>query len=243
MAAPSIGIVIPAYNEEASIADLLHALAAALPQARLMVVDDSANEATRHAVEGANLPQVRVIRRASKQGRGSAVIEGMRALLDQGCDILVEMDADFSHNPAEIPGHLALLQQRQLDLLIGSRYMRGGQIRNWPLTRRVFSLGANRVARLLLRVPVSDYTNGFRFYSREAAEYVVANCGRRFTGFITLSEVLLALYDQGFALGETPTVFVNRVRGESSVTWKEIWYSMQGLVYLWLHCRLRLFQP
>ena len=224
------GVVIPSYNEEDSIAQLIAEIRRAMPGAEVVVVDDSPNERTAKAVSGLSRePWFQLIRRKTKGGRGTAVIEGISFLLSRGMDRIVEMDADFSHPPAQIPELVSQAEKESLDLLIASRYLPSSQIRNWPLSRRLFSFFSNKLARAVLSVPICDYTNGFRCYSRRAAEQIVETCGRLGTGFIALSEILVNLYYRSYRVGETPTTFVNRVRGESSLNSNEIRNAMKGL--------------
>jgi dolichol-phosphate mannosyltransferase len=224
----NLGIVIPTYCEEETIAALLQTIQAQVPDARVLVVDDSPNERTADAAAPFLDARRRIVRRGAKGGRGSAVLEGMRQLLDQDVDCIVEMDADFSHPPAQIPDLANRLSSEGLDLLIASRYLPESKITNWPASRRVLSAASNRLARAVLGVPVRDYTNGFRCYSRPAAELVTGSCGLG-TGFIALSESLVALYYRGFRVGEVPTTFVNRSRGESSLDAGEIAGAVRGL--------------
>jgi dolichol-phosphate mannosyltransferase len=232
----SPGIVIPTYREAENIAHLVAQLRAVVPDARIIVVDDSPDLETVNAVAPMAGPCVEIVHRGGKGGRGSAVLEGMRALIARGVDVVIEMDADHSHPPAELPRLLDEFQRQTLDLLIASRYLKESRIENWPLTRRMFSRAANTLARTALGVPVHDYTNGYRLYSRSAAELVVAECGKTGSGFIALSEILVTLHYRGLRIGELPTVFVNRARGESSLNAHEI---VSAAVGLWSTVRLR----
>jgi dolichol-phosphate mannosyltransferase len=229
-----LGIVIPAYNEADNIGRLVREIRTFVPEARVVVVDDSPGLATSEAVEALALPQVSVTHRSAKGGRGSAVLEGIRQLLDHGCAPILEMDADFSHPPSQIPELLREAEQRRLDLLVASRYLPGSEIRNWPLSRRWFSKSSNALARAVLAVPIVDYTNGFRLYSLSAARIIRDTCGKEGKGFIALSEILVNLHYRGLRIGETPTVFVNRSRGESSVNFEEIKNALTGLAKIWL---------
>ncbi len=236
----SLGVVVPTYREAGNVGRLIHAILAVAPRAKIVVVDDSPDLATRDAVLALDLPDVRVTHRDSKGGRGSAVIEGIAQLLDLGCATLLEMDADFSHPPTQIPDLVREAQQRGLDLLVASRYLPQSEIRDWPLSRRLFSKSSNLLARAVLGVPIADYTNGFRVYSRPAAQIIRDTCGKQGRGFISLSEILVNLHSRDFRIGETPTVFVNRTRGESSVNFQEIKNAATGLVKIWsLQRRLR----
>jgi dolichol-phosphate mannosyltransferase len=190
-------------------------------------------------VNSMNLGQVKSFHRLEKGGRGSAVIEGMSHLLGQNCQWIVEMDADFSHPPKQLSSLLDLAKNRQLDLLIASRYLPESKIENWPLTRRIFSKLSNLLARTLLQVPISDYTNGYRVYSHRGATVVVETCGRLGKGFISLSEILVNIYYRGLIVGETPTIFTNRIRGQSSLNFTEISNAFFGLFKI-LKLKLKL---
>jgi len=237
-----VGVVVPAYKEANNIAALIRAVRSVIPGAFIAVVDDSPDLSTVAAAESEAGDRLIVVHRAEKGGRGSAALQGMRLLLENGCTTIVEMDADFSHAPSEIPLLLAALDRRGLEMVIGSRYLTESRIENWPLSRRLFSRAANWLAHLVLRVPIHDYTNGFRGYSLRAAQVVVATCGKIGKGFIPLSEILVNLWGRGFRIGEVPTVFVNRARGESSVSSQEITNALVGLGRIYLLKR-RLAQP
>lgn len=228
-----IGIVIPSYKEAANIAALIEAVHAQLPGAAVLVVDDSPGLETVDAIRPLVGPLVDVIHRDRKDGRGSAVLAGLRRLLQSGCDTIVEMDADFSHAPGELPALVAALERTGSDMVIGSRYLDQSRIVNWPRSRRLFSRFANFVARTLLRVPIRDYTNGYRVYSRRAAEVVSQTCGKLGRGFIPLSEILVNLHYRGFRIAEVPSVFVNRARGESSVSAREIRDAAVGVLRIY----------
>jgi len=224
-----LGVVIPSYLEGANITKLITAIRQFCPGSKIVVVDDSPNTETVDAVNGMKLSQVHTIHRKEKGGRGSAVIEGIQWILNQGCNWVIEMDADFSHPPSQLPGLLNEAKTKRLDLLIASRYLPTSQITNWPLTRRIFSKCSNTLARTLLQVPVHDYTNGYRVYSKGAANLVLSSCGKLGKGFIALSEILVNVYYRGMAVSEVPTQFTNRIRGQSSVNTSEITSALFGL--------------
>lgn len=225
-----VGLVIPSYKEHDSIQDLVRVLRALPLGLEIVIVDDSPDLRTLEALQGLEPAHLHVTHRSSKGGRGSAVIEGLRQLQAMQVDWFVELDADFSHPPAQIPELLEVARTNQIDLLIASRYMPQSCILNWPLSRRLFSFASNRLARLVLGVPISDYTNGFRVYSPRAVSIIVAECGRLTFGFIALSEILVNVYYRGLKVAEVPTRFVNRVRGESSVNSSEILNAFFGLL-------------
>src|SRR4029078_817776 len=141
----------------------------------------------------------------------------------------MDMAANHAHPPSELPRLLDEFQRERLDLLIASRYLKDSRIENWPLTRRLFSKAPNRLARTTLGIPVHDYTNGYRLYSRRAAELVVAECGKSGSGFIALSEILGTLNYHGPRTGRLSTCCVNRARGESSLNAHEVLSAAVGL--------------
>jgi dolichol-phosphate mannosyltransferase len=223
------GVVVPTYKESENIGALVSELRRVVPGVALVIVDDTPDDSTVDALTPVSGPDLSVIHRETKDGRGSAALTGLRQLLAGGCDVIVEMDADFSHSPAELPALLDSLGSIGCDMLIASRYLPGSRIERWPLSRRMFSRAANLLARTLLRVPVRDYTNGYRVYTRNAAQVVSDTCGRLGRGFIPLSEILVNLHYRGFRVAEVPSVFVNRARGESSVSRSEVWNALTGL--------------
>ncbi len=227
------GIVIPSYNEAENIGMLIKEIVTVLPGALIVVVDDSPNEETVNAVKSLGLEHVHIIHRTHKDGRGSAVIVGLQYLLDKKTDILIEMDADFSHPPKQLLELIRTFEEKKLAMLIASRYLKGSRIDNWSMMRRIFSRCANFVARRLLQIPIADYTNGYRVYSREAAELITANCGKMGKGFIPLSEIVTQLYYRGFPIGEIPTHFVNRARGQSSLNFVEIKNAALGIMKIY----------
>ena len=144
------------------------------------------------------------------------------------------MDADFSHKPEELKKNLKTFKINKLDLLVSSRYLSNSKIYNWSIQRRIFSLLANFLARVLLNVGVTDYTNGYRMYSKKALKIVVSKCGKIGDGFIVLSEILLQLKMNNLKISDTPSIFINRKRGESSVNFKLIIESLFGLIKLYV---------
>jgi dolichol-phosphate mannosyltransferase len=233
-ASECVGVVIPAYKEAENIGPLIEEISRHFPSARIVVVDDSPDQETASAFAKLNPANGNLIHRDSKGGRGSAVIAGISFLLGHGCTRILEMDADFSHPPAQIQALMHEATSCQADLLIASRYLPLSRIENWPLSRRIFSRCANLLARSVLGVPISDYTNGYRVYSERAARLIVKTCGKLGRGFIPLSEILVNLYYRGMKVSETPTIFVNRIRGESSVNFAEIKDAAFGLAKIYL---------
>ena len=148
--------------------------------------------------------------------------------------------SDFSHNPSELPRNIKYFLRNNLDLLIGSRYLKKSKILNWGISRRIFSLLANFLARNLLNIPISDFTNGYRIYSKKAVKKITRNCGKIGDDFIMLSEILVELYISNLKINEIESVFIIRSRGESSVNFKLIFVSFVGLIKLFINKRKKI---
>lgn len=231
----SVGIVIPAYNESENIVKLIRTIRKCL-KCLIIIVDDSSNLKTKKIISKSKLKNIKYFHRGKKLGRGSAVIFGFKKILIIKKDIncLIEMDADLSHNPYELKRNIKYFYRKSLDLLIGSRYLNESKIINWPISRRILSKMSNMLARVLIGVPVSDYTNGFRFYSSSAAKTIIAKCNNSKGGFIILSEIILVLWSNNYKISEIKSIFRNRVRGESTVNINLVISSLIGLFKLYL---------
>jgi dolichol-phosphate mannosyltransferase len=224
----SIAIIIPAYKESENIENLIFTILSFLKDPMIIIVDDSPNNEIKEKIKRFN--NIRYIYRGKKLGRGSAVIEGMKTLIkEERVNKIIEMDADLSHSPSEIENNLIIFEKNSLDLLISSRYIKDSRIVNWGLQTRVFSSLANKLAKFVLKIPITDYTNGFRIYSKNSIKHIVENCGNIGGGFIILSEILVELYFNNFKIKEVHSTFKNRIRGESSVNLGLIMESFFGL--------------
>ena len=222
-------IIVPAYKEFDNIEKLVNSILKVLKKPLIIIVDDSPDNKTEEKLK--KFENILYIYRGCKLGRGSAVIEGMKKLINKiEVEQIIEMDADLSHDPNELNRNLSIFEKNNLDLLISSRYLAESKIINWSIQRRVFSLLANKLAKSILKIPITDYTNGYRIYSKNAIKHIVLNCGRTGDGFIILSEILVELYFNNFKIQETHSIFKNRIRGESSVNLKLILESFFGLL-------------
>lgn len=223
-------IVIPTYNERDNLRPLVEEILRLSHRLLVVVVDDNSPDGTGQIADdlAAQRQNVKVIHRSGKGGRGSACITGFQyALQETDAPLIMEMDADFSHHPRYVPKLLS--QAQEYDVVIGSRYLRDSRIVDWGLSRRIFSKLANLFARVMLGVPISDYTNGFRCYRREALE-TLDLATIQTTGYIVLSETALLLHKAGARFGEIPTIFVNRKRGKSNTNLSEI---MDAFMAMW----------
>ena len=144
------------------------------------------------------------------------------------------MDADMSHSPKELLRNISFFYNNSLDLLIGSRYLADSKIINWSISRKILSKFSNVLARILLGVPVNDYTNGYRFYSKRAVKTIVSKCNKPGGGFIILSEIILVLFNKNYKISEIQTIFRNRIRGVSSVNLNLVFESFLGLIKLFI---------
>jgi dolichol-phosphate mannosyltransferase len=227
----TVAVVIPTYNERDNVSPLVEALLRLELNLHIIVVDDNSPDGTGAVADKLALghPQLRVLHRTGKGGRGAAVLVGFRAALSTSADLFVEMDADLSHDPAELPRLLDAAAD--YDLVIASRDVPGGRVVNWPWRRSLFHHLANLSARLLLGIPVRDYTNGYRVYCRHVLESLDFD-GIDSTGYIVLSEMLVQVHRAGFCIGEVPSIFVNRQRGVSNTTPAEIAEAFTGILKL-----------
>jgi len=215
-------VVIPTYNEAENILPLAREVLAQAASIDVLVVDDASPDGTGRLVAeaGAGEPRLLLLARAGKLGLGSAYLAGFRYGLERGYALVFSMDGDGSHAPRHLP---ALLEAaRSHDLVVGSRYVPGGGIRNWPLHRRALSAFANFYTRTLLRLPVRDCTSGFRGYARPVLE-AVDPFSVRSSGYSFLEEMLVRVQRAGFRIAEVPIVFQDRTRGASKINRSEIY--------------------
>ncbi len=228
----NIAIIIPTYNELENIEQLVNEIHINLPEISIFIIDDSKTKEIGDLIISKNL-KAKYFYRTNESGRGSAVIFGLnKAIEDNNYEIFIEMDADFSHNPNELKRNINYFSNNKLDLLIASRYLKNSKIINWGLSRRILSKLSNFLAKNLLRIPLHDFTNGFRIYSKRSAKKIVEKCGNIGDGFIMLSEIIVVLKNNFYEIGEIDTIFVNRERGKSSVNIKLVFASLYGLFKL-----------
>jgi dolichol-phosphate mannosyltransferase len=210
-------MVVPTYNEVDNLADLVTRVRRCTPQVDLLVVDDSSPDGTGDLADrlAAKDPQVRVLHRSSKEGLGAAYVAGFRAALEAGYDVIGEMDADGSHLPEQLPSLLTALADA--DLVIGSRWVPGGSVENWPWHRRALSQGGNLYTRLLLGISVRDATAGFRLFRREALERLAVDSVQSL-GYVFQVELVHRALGVGLRVVEVPIRFVERAQGDSKMT-------------------------
>ncbi|HEX4818471.1 MAG TPA: polyprenol monophosphomannose synthase [Nonomuraea sp.] len=213
-------VVVPTYNERDNLRMIVERLRAAVPDAAVLVADDNSPDGTGEVADelAAGDDQVHVLHRPGKQGLGAAYIAGFRWGLREGYDVLVEMDADGSHQPEELPKLLQALADGA-DLAIGSRYVPGGKVVNWPHRRELLSKGANVYTRVMLGLPVRDATAGFRAY-RAATLEKVGLAGVESQGYCFQVDLTLRTSRHGLRVVEVPITFVERTVGKSKMSGK-----------------------
>jgi dolichol-phosphate mannosyltransferase len=218
------------YNERDNLGPLVAEIRRVLPQADILVLDDNSPDGTGQLADELHQadPRVLVQHRPGKLGLGSAILAGMHFAIEQNYDLLINMDADFSHHPRYLPALLAGMDRHAV--MIGSRYVEGGGSENWPLSRRLMSKGVNMLVRLLMRIPARDTSGAFRCYRIDRLRKVELDkvISR---GYSFQQEVLYRCRKAGCRIGETPILFENRRAGASKVNPREAVRSI-GVILL-----------
>ena len=213
-----VWLVIPTYNESANVEAIVEAALESLPPSRrVLVVDDSSPDGTGEIADrlAAELGYVSVLHRENKEGLGPAYLAGFRRALADGAELVLEMDCDFSHDPNDVPRLIAAA--RDADLVLGSRYVAGGAVRNWGLVRRVVSAGGSWYARVLLGARIRDLTGGFKCYRRRVLETIDLDAIHS-KGYAFQIETTYRAVRAGFKVAEVPITFVDREAGGSKMS-------------------------
>lgn len=212
-------VIIPTYQEAENIADVLGRVRRAVPEAHVLVVDDGSPDGTADLAEAAagELGQVDVMRRPAKSGLGPSYRAGFAWGLERGHDVLIEMDADLSHDPEVLPELIATVAEGRADLAIGSRYVSGGAVPGWPAHRRLLSQWGNRYVGVMLRMPVRDATAGFRAYRADILRTIGLDRVRA-DGYGFQIEMAYEVSKAGGRIVEIPITFRDRIRGESKMS-------------------------
>jgi len=215
--ARDIVVVVPTYNERENLPILAQGILA-YPEFRLLVVDDASPDGTGQVADelAARHPgRVEVMHRTGPRGLGLSYIDGLQRALRSGADLIFQMDADLSHNPEHLPSIAAAAAD--YDVVVGSRYLTGVSVVNWPLHRLFLSAFANRYVRAVTRISVTDCTSGFRCWRREALERLPL--GRMVSnGYAFIVEMLYEASRRGCRIGEVPIIFIERRQGQSKVS-------------------------
>jgi dolichol-phosphate mannosyltransferase len=224
-------VVVPTYDERDNLEWVVGRLRAAVPHVDVLVVDDDSPDGTGDVADrlAALDSQVSVLHRTEKAGLGAAYLDGFRVALERGYDVVGEMDADGSHQPEQLPLLLAALADA--DLVIGSRWVAGGSVVNWPLSRKLLSVGGNIYARVLLGIPLRDITAGYRLFRRTALEGIELGSVES-AGYIFQTDLAFRCLRAGLRVVEVPIEFVERVRGESKMS-RDVAFESLRRITVW----------
>lgn len=223
--ATKVLIIVPTYNEKENVARLVSEIHRYQNEVHILFVDDNSPDGTANVIREIQkeTKQVHLLERAGKQGLGTAYIAGFKYAIAKGYDYVFEMDADFSHDPKEIPNFLRAIEEN--DLVLGSRYIKGVNVVNWPLRRLLLSYFANVYSRIATGLPVKDATGGFKCFRREVLEslnfdHVKSN------GYAFQIELSFKAWKNGFRLKEIPIIFIDRVAGVSKLSKSIMWEAI-----------------
>ncbi len=223
-------VIIPTYNERENLSPITQAVLAADERVDILVVDDNSPDGTGQLADAlaAEQPRLRVLHREKKEGLGRAYLHAFRWALESGYQFIIEMDADFSHDPKYLP-RLIDEAQRGADVVLGSRYVEGGGTVNWGLGRRVVSRGGSLYARTILGLPTRDLTGGFKCFRRRVLETLPLHEVKS-TGYAFQIELTYRAIKQGFSVKEIPIVFEDRRVGQSKMSRK---IFLEALTMVW----------
>lgn len=213
-------VIIPTYNERENIEPMVHKVMDILPEAHILIVEDSSPDGTGDVIRSL-MPtyegRLHMEVRAGKQGLGTAYVFGFKWAIERNYDFIFEMDADFSHNPKELPVLLHACDKEEHDLAIGSRYVNGVNVVNWPMGRVLMSYYASAYVRFITGMPIRDTTAGFKCYRREALAKILST-PVKFVGYAFQIEMKFRAWKYGFKIKEVPIIFRDRTKGESKMS-------------------------
>ncbi len=231
-------VVIPTYNEIENIEKILKKILSQDPRLEILVVDDSSPDGTGEKVLEMRKADSRIHlkRRSGKLGLGTAYVEGFKWAIEHKYDCVFEMDADFSHDPAMLPVFLEKI--KHYDLVIGSRYINGVSVINWPMSRLLLSYFANKYASSVTGCPIKDLTGGFKCFKRETLEAIDLEKVHS-DGYSFQIEIDFKVYAKGFKIKEIPIIFADRTEGKSKMSKKIVW---EAIFMVWRLRLARLFK-
>lgn len=232
-------IIIPTYDERENVAAMVEAVLGQVPEANLLFVDDNSPDGTGAVLDGiaAREPRVHVMHRAGKEGLGRAYIAGFKWALERDYELVCEMDCDFSHDPAALPS-LFRAAREGADLVLGSRYIGGIRVMNWPMSRLLLSTGAAQYVKFVTGMPVNDPTGGFKCFRRKVLEAIDLD---RITsnGYSFQIEMSHTAWLKGFSIKEVPIVFEDRRAGYSKMRVNIAYEAVVMVLRLWVRCGFR----
>ncbi len=222
-------IIIPTYNEAENIPRLLPAVLSQAPNVDVLIVDDNSPDGTAGLVRDMMSADSRIhlLERPGKMGLGTAYVKGFKFAIEHGYDFIFEMDADFSHSPKEIPNFLKKIQE--CDLVLGSRYIHGVRVLNWPMRRLLLSFSANVYTQIITGLPVRDATGGFKCFRRAVLEAIDLDRVKS-NGYAFQIEMSFKVWKKGFRIAEIPIIFLDRRSGVSKMSRKIVY---EAIFMLW----------
>lgn len=228
-------VIIPTYNEKENIEKIIRAVFGLEKKFDILIIDDGSPDGTadivRRLQDSEFAGRLHLIERSGKLGLGTAYIRGFKWAVKQKYDYVFEMDADFSHNPDDLPRLYSACADEGYDVAIGSRYVSGVNVVNWPMGRVLMSYYASKYVRMVLGVPLHDTTAGFKCYRRKVLETIDLDA-IRFKGYAFQIEMKFTAYKLGFKLKEVPVIFVNRIEGTSKMSGGIFSEALFGVVRL-----------
>ena len=227
-------VIIPTYNEKENIEDIIRTVFSLEVDFHVLVIDDGSPDGTASIVKSLQnefKEQLHILERSGKQGLGTAYILGFEWGLDNGYDYMFEMDADFSHSPKDLIRLYNCCKDDKADMSIGSRYVTGVNVVNWPMSRVLLSWCASKYVRIITGLPIHDTTAGFVCYSRKALDTLDLK-KIRFHGYAFQIEMKFSIWKLGFNLKEVPIIFRDRVRGSSKLNSGIIKEAAFGVIFL-----------
>tara|TARA_A100000164_G_scaffold204907_1_gene181817 strand:+ start:244 stop:972 length:729 start_codon:yes stop_codon:yes gene_type:complete len=227
-------VIIPSYNESENIIEIINDITKQKESFNVLIVDDNSPDKTYELVEEEIIKKpkrVFLIRRKKKLGLGTAYIEGFKWAIDNGYERIFEMDADYSHDPKDLSRMNVFLDNDGYDVVIGSRYISGVNVVNWPIQRVLLSYFASIYARLITGVPLRDLTSGFVGYKVSVLKSVLKE-NIMFNGYAFQIEMKFKAYSKGFKIIEIPIIFTERTKGESKMSLSIVWEAVFGLLLL-----------
>ena len=222
-------VIIPTFNEAENINSLLPAVLSQAPNIDILIIDDNSPDGTARLVRDMMSvdSRIKLLERPGKMGLGTAYVRGFKFAIEHGYDFVFEMDADFSHSPKEIPNFLKKIQE--YDLVLGSRYINGVRVLNWPMRRLLLSFSANVYTQILTGLPVRDATGGFKCFRREVLESIDLDRVKS-NGYAFQIEMSFKAWKKGFRLAEIPIIFLDRRSGVSKMSRKIVY---EAVFMLW----------
>lgn len=238
-------VIVPTYNEKENIEALIEKVMLVLPEAHLLIVEDNSPDGTAELVRNmmAQYPdRIFMEERKGKLGLGTAYLHGFQWALDKQYEYIFEMDADFSHNPKALPSLLKACKDEGFDLAIGSRYVNGVNVVNWPMGRVLMSYYASAYVRFITRMSIRDTTAGFKCYTRKVLKSVLQE-PVKFVGYAFQIEMKFRAWKYGFTIKEVPIIFRDRTRGESKMSSKIFKEAVFGVISMKISSLFKKWKP